>query len=231
MLIRARTDELLSIRLDGASTTQIIQYVREKEKSGEFPWKVGDDGKPVSERMIYRLLNRGDLVLEKHFEANRAKLMRKAIAQRDNVVARALAAGDNATALRAMDSRDRRYGLFPDLAVPIAGDVPRKEMQAIIAQPEAAALMLQLAEKLVGGDQPKQVEAIVVPTEAQPAEAASMPSAPPPEPPPAPPSPPAPAPAPRPAARQPVFNVFDIEAAQAEHQDAMQRKMNRTYGA
>jgi hypothetical protein len=222
-IIEARCVELLRIRLDGAQYHDIVDFVAEKIKTGEPPWKLRPGQTGLSRRQIWRYLRRCDAMLEKHFEKNRSRLMRKAISQRDNIVARAIAAGDNRTALAAMDSRDRLFGLFPDLAVPVTSTLPHAEMQQILKQPDTAQLLLALSERLVAASQPpKQVEAIVVDGSTPPAEQPPAPSPPPDPPPPEP---------PRLTAQMPPpgFNVFD-GGDNEPYQDGMTRRMNQTYG-
>ena len=50
--IRQRVEELLSIRLEGATFVDARRYVAEKEAEGVAPWTIPEGGKPVSERIV-----------------------------------------------------------------------------------------------------------------------------------------------------------------------------------
>jgi hypothetical protein len=110
---RARVDDLLQVILDGAAPFQIRQYVAEKEQAGEPPWAIPEGGKPLSERQLRRYVGRAERLLEESCRTGRQKLLRRHLAQRRNLFARALSKGDERTALAALRDEAELLGLYP----------------------------------------------------------------------------------------------------------------------
>src|SRR4051812_22535416 len=97
--VRQRVEDVLHIRLDGAEGWDVRQYVAEKEKVGETPWAIPAGGKPLSERQIRRYVEQADRLIQDTCRTSRKKLLRRHLAQRRNLYARAVSAGDIRTAL------------------------------------------------------------------------------------------------------------------------------------
>jgi hypothetical protein len=111
--IRLRIDEILRIRLDGAEFWDVCEYVREKEKEAGTPWTVPEGGKPLSEGTLCRYIGRADKLITESCQASRKKLLRRHLAQRRNLYAKAVSAGDFRTALAAARDEAELQGLYP----------------------------------------------------------------------------------------------------------------------
>src|SRR5690348_12946882 len=98
---RARVEDMLRIRLDGAQFFQIREYVREKEAANEYPWAIPDGGRPLSDSQLWRYSQRADAALARSIETDRAELIRQHVGKRRMLYARAVNKGDERTALAA----------------------------------------------------------------------------------------------------------------------------------
>src|SRR5437899_1584257 len=92
---RQRVEELLRIRLDGAELWDIREYVREKVEANDPVW--GDVA--LSDSQLYRYLERVDELIAESCRAGRKTMLRRHLAQRRAIYARAVNAGDYRTAL------------------------------------------------------------------------------------------------------------------------------------
>jgi hypothetical protein len=110
--IRQRVEELLAIRLDGAEFWDIRQYVSEKQAAGEAPWAVPEGDPPLCDRTLWRYLAEADRLIAESCRGGRKKLLRRHLAQRRNLYAKAVSAGDIRVALAAAESEARLQGLF-----------------------------------------------------------------------------------------------------------------------
>jgi hypothetical protein len=111
--VRARVEDILRVRLDGAQFFQICEHVRKKEREGAEPWAVPEGGKPLSESQLRRYSQRADELMAESCRARRGKLLREHAARRLNLYARALNKGDERTALAVLDSLAKLQGVFP----------------------------------------------------------------------------------------------------------------------
>ncbi|SRR5579883_1569430 len=116
VIVARRIEEVLRIRLDGAEFWDVLQYIAEKQQAGEEPWKLPDGGKPIAERTIWWYIGRADQLLKDAFrkEAGRKRLLRRHLAQRRNLFAKAVGQGDIRAALACLDSEAKLTGLFED---------------------------------------------------------------------------------------------------------------------
>jgi hypothetical protein len=108
-----RVSELLRIRLDGAEWWDVVKYVREKEKEKGSAWELADGVSPLSEGMIRKLLAKADAAVEASHVRSRRKLMRRHLAQRRNLYAKAVLAGDIRSALACLRDEAELLGLYP----------------------------------------------------------------------------------------------------------------------
>src|SRR4051794_4222826 len=102
--VEARTSEILRIRLDGAEIWDVREYVREKEREEGSPWHLAEGQKPLSDSQLWRYIARADKEVAAACRASRKKLLRRHLAQRRNLFAKALSAGDYRAALAAAES-------------------------------------------------------------------------------------------------------------------------------
>jgi len=133
--IRQRVEELLAIRLDGAQFVDVRQYVAEKEAAGEPPWSIPEGGKPVSERTLWRYLARTDQLIAESCREGGKKLLRRHVAQRKNLFAKAVSQGDVRAALSVLKDEAELRGLYPAKGVEVTGKdgAPLVTLEALVA--------------------------------------------------------------------------------------------------
>jgi hypothetical protein len=114
-IVRQRTEEILRILLDGAeSPWDTCAYVREKEAEAGSIWEVPEDGKPLSDSQIRRYVAKATEMIAESCRASRKRLLRRHLAQRRNLYAKAVSQGDIRAALAVLDSEAKLTGLFDD---------------------------------------------------------------------------------------------------------------------
>jgi hypothetical protein len=111
--IQRRVQAVLQIRLDGAEGWDVRQYVAEKQAAGEAPWTVDEGGKQLSERQIRRYVEQADALIAESCRTSRKRALRRHMAQRRNLYARAVQAGDLRTALAVLTDLAKLQGLYP----------------------------------------------------------------------------------------------------------------------
>ena len=127
--IRARVDDVLRIRLDGAELWDVRQYVAQKQEAGAEPWALRDGEKPLSDRQLYRYLAAADTLITDSCRTSRRRLLRNHLAQRRKLFARAVAAGDIKAALAVLQDLAKMQGLYPS-----EDDALRREAEALRKQ-------------------------------------------------------------------------------------------------
>jgi hypothetical protein len=111
--VQARVEDILRVLLDGAQPWDVRQYVSEKEAAGEEPWQLADGDAPLSERQIRRYAARAETLIAQSCRTARKKLLRRHLAQRRALFARAVSQGDVRAALAVADSEAKLLDLFP----------------------------------------------------------------------------------------------------------------------
>jgi hypothetical protein len=111
--VQARVEEVLRIRLDGAEFWDVREYAREKEKEPGSAWELQPKAKPLSDGQLWRYIARADQLIAECCRASRKKLLRRHLAQRRNLYAKAMSAGDYHTALAAARDEAELQGLYP----------------------------------------------------------------------------------------------------------------------
>jgi hypothetical protein len=107
--MKARVEEILRIRLDGAEAWDLREYVREKVAANDPVW--GDQ--PLSDATLYRYIARADALIAESCRSSSKKLLRRHLAQRRNLFAKAVSAGDYRTALAVAKDEAELQGLYP----------------------------------------------------------------------------------------------------------------------
>lgn len=125
ILVARRIEEILRIRLDGAEFWDVLRYVAEKQQAAEAPWIVPEGAKPLAERTIWWYVARADQLIAASCRASRKKLLRRHLAQRRNLYAKAINQGDIRTALAVLQDEAKLLGLYPATKVEQSG--PRGE--------------------------------------------------------------------------------------------------------
>jgi hypothetical protein len=108
-----RIEEVLRIRLDGAEFWDIREYVREKEREAGSVWEVPPGGRPLSDSQLWRYQAAADRLIAESCRSSRKKLLRRHLAQRRNLFAKAVSAGDYRTALAVARDEAELEGLYP----------------------------------------------------------------------------------------------------------------------
>src|SRR5947199_6817127 len=96
--VQARVEEVLAIRLDGAEFWHVREYAREKEREEGSAWHLAEGQKPLSDGQLWRYIGRADKMIAESCRASRKKLLRRHLAQRRSLYAKAVSAGDYRTA-------------------------------------------------------------------------------------------------------------------------------------
>jgi hypothetical protein len=142
-IIRQRVEEILAIRLDGAQFYDVRQYVAEKEAAGEPPWTIPEGGRPLSERSLWRYIEKTNKLLEESLREGRKESLRRHVAQRRHLYAKAVSQGDVRAALSVLRDEAELRGLYPSKGVELTGRggapiyPPLEAMVAAIIQAEA----------------------------------------------------------------------------------------------
>jgi hypothetical protein len=113
LAVAARVDELVRIRLDGAQFWDVREYVREKEAEDGSPWKLVRGAKPLSDSQIRRYVQRADKTIQRSAREKRGAAIRRHIARRENLYAKAVNGGDVCTALAVLRDLAELRGLYP----------------------------------------------------------------------------------------------------------------------
>jgi hypothetical protein len=136
-LAARRVDDILRIRLDGAQFWDVREFVREKEKEQGSAWFLADGETPLSESQIRRYQQKADALMAESHERSRKKLLRRHLAQRRNLYARATTTGDLRTALACLRDEGELLGLYDRRPrKPAAGHVekdPKKRLDESLA--------------------------------------------------------------------------------------------------
>lgn len=120
-LVIARVDEVLSLRLDGASRADICGYVREQEAAPSSSWAVARRGRPMSEAQIERYIQRADTIMREQAARIREGAFDDHLAMRRARYAACCVAGDNATALACLKDEAKLLNLYPAEARVLTG--------------------------------------------------------------------------------------------------------------
>jgi hypothetical protein len=124
--MQARIEEVLRIRLDGAEFWDVREYAREKEREPGSAWELPEGAKPLSDGQLWRYVARADKLIAESCRASRKKLLRKHLAQRRNLYAKALNQGDVRAALACKRDEAELLGLYPK-----PEDALRKELDML----------------------------------------------------------------------------------------------------
>jgi hypothetical protein len=126
--VDARVNDLVNILLDGCELAfDVCEFVREKEREPGSAWFVAEGGKPLSYSQIRRYAAKAERLIADATRTSRKRLVRKHLARRRHLYAKAVSMGDVRAALACLDSEAELLGLFPPKKVAPtnpAGDQP-----------------------------------------------------------------------------------------------------------
>jgi len=103
--VSQRVETVLKIRLLGGDFDDIRQYAAGDATEARAPWD-------VSERQLWRYIAASDKLLEQRDECDRKRLLRRHLAQRRTLYARAVEAGDWRAALSVLKDEADLQGLY-----------------------------------------------------------------------------------------------------------------------
>lgn len=112
-----RVEEILRIRLDGAEFWDVREYAREKERESGSAWELPEGGKPLSDGQLWRYIGMADKLIAESCRASRKKLLRRHLAQRRNLYAKAVSQGDVRAALAVLSDEAKLLGLYAPVKV------------------------------------------------------------------------------------------------------------------
>jgi hypothetical protein len=111
-----RVEEFVRIILDGAEPFDLRPYVTEKQAKPGSPWELTDGDKPLSDRQIRRYAAAAERVIAESCRTSRRRLLRRHLARRRNLYAKAVNAGDLRTALAVLADEARLLNLYEPFA-------------------------------------------------------------------------------------------------------------------
>jgi hypothetical protein len=112
-IVLRRVEEVLRIRLDGAEFWDVREYAREKEAEEGSAWHLSEGAKPLSDGQLWRYIAAADKLIAESCRASRKKLLRRHLAQRRNLYAKSVLAGDYRSALAVLRDEAELEGLYP----------------------------------------------------------------------------------------------------------------------
>jgi hypothetical protein len=137
----------------------VREYVREKEAEAGSAWHVAYGEKPLSDAMIRKYQEKADRVVWRSHENSRKKLLRRHLAQRRNLYAKAVSQGDVRAALACVRDEALLLGLYPPAKIaPTSPDGEHQYQPGNLTPDSVAALVGDIASRLglagAGPDQP-----------------------------------------------------------------------------
>jgi len=106
--IQQRVNEILTIRLQGAEFSDIVQYASEKQ------WGVG-------ERQLRNYIRKTDELLAETLERDREKLLNRHVAQRRALYARCMSVSDYSNARAVLADEAKLLDLYPAKKTELTG--------------------------------------------------------------------------------------------------------------
>lgn len=143
-----RITDLLRIRLDGAEWWDVVEFVRMREAEPGNAWSVPDGGIPLSEGMMRKLLARADKMVQTSHVRSRRILVRRHLAQRRNLYAKAVLSSEYRVALACLQDEAQLLGLYPEKKPPLP---PLEAVLALLHPDDARAIRERLIESVSSG--------------------------------------------------------------------------------
>jgi hypothetical protein len=147
-LAARRVTELYRIRLDGAEWLDVVEYVREKQAEPGSAWHLEGGATPLSDGMIRKYQQRADALLERSHEKSRKKLLRRHLAKRRNLYAKATLAGDVRAALACLRDEAELLGLYPPAKVAPTDPSGTKEFTGGLSDADRAAAVAAILARV-----------------------------------------------------------------------------------
>jgi hypothetical protein len=136
--VRKRVEEVLRLRLLGAEFLDIRQHASEQ-------------GWQVSDRQLWRYIALGDKILAETLDQDRDRLVRRHVAQRRALYARAVAVSDYRTALAVLKDEGELLKLYPPKRVEASGPEGGPMVFAELTDDERANALAALMARMGQG--------------------------------------------------------------------------------
>jgi hypothetical protein len=130
-----RVEEVLRIRLEGAAFWDVREYAREQEAKEGSAWHVAEGGKPLSDGQLWRYIARADRMILESARASGRKALRRHLARREYLYAKANRQGDVKAALAVLRDMAELQDLYPGPEAKLAREV--EELKKQLAEAEA----------------------------------------------------------------------------------------------
>jgi hypothetical protein len=149
-----RVVDVLRIRLDGAKLWDVTEYVTEAEQADGSPWQLADGQTPLTKRQVARYVEKADAIIAESTRESRKRSIAKHLAQRANLYAKAVNAGDVRSALAVLRDEAELRGLYPPSRTQLTGKdgaplIPPPPIQVseiiITSRDQADAVLAKLA--------------------------------------------------------------------------------------
>ncbi len=115
LVVQARIDEFVNLRLGGSELWDLMQYVAERAKEAGSVWVPQEGQEPLKERQIRYYIAKADALIRKSTAGKREQHIKTHLARRRYLYGRATQAGDLRTALACIDSEAKLLGIYPEL--------------------------------------------------------------------------------------------------------------------
>jgi hypothetical protein len=148
-----RVEEILRIRLEGAEHWDVREYVREQESKEGSAWQLGEGEKSLSDSQLWRYMARADRLIAQSCRASRKKLLRRHLAQRRNLYAKANLQGDVKAALAVLRDEAELLDLYPSPEAKLAAEVEQLKKLVLKAEARQQGVATDGDSGTEGGDQ------------------------------------------------------------------------------
>jgi hypothetical protein len=108
-----RVTEIVRIRLDGAQSYDVTEYVAEKEREEGSPWHLAEGETPLSRRQIERYVQKADRIIVAAGVSDANAALAVHLARRENLFAKAVNAGAIRDALAVLIDMAKLTALYP----------------------------------------------------------------------------------------------------------------------
>lgn len=150
--LQKRLEEILELRLSGATFFDARRYLAEKEAASEEPWSIPDGGRPVSERTLWRYFQQTDRMIAESCRESRKRLLRWHRAKRNRLFSRCVEQADYRAALACLADEAKLLGLYPAAKSELTGARGTPIILQIVEQvsgPEAAEMLGAIREEVI----------------------------------------------------------------------------------
>src|ERR1700722_17448056 len=124
-IVQLRVEDILALRLAGATLTDARQYVSAKCSAGEMPWAAEKDTPPPCDRTLWRYITKADRLMMESVREGRKRSLRRHLALRQDQYSKADQQGDGRAALAVLSRQPKLLDLFPSPDAKLLAEVER----------------------------------------------------------------------------------------------------------